>query len=133
MMPKSAKGYLVRAMYDWVLSQECTPILSVQDDEHTQVPVAFVQEGSIVLNIAPQATGNFHMGLDEISFAARFNGQSHDIFIPMARVSGLFARETSEGMAFPVWDSTVVDEAGGSAGGSIGGQVVGKKHGFRLV
>ena len=39
-----------------------------------EVPQDFVQDGQIVLNIAPRAVTNFVADNDEIAFSARFGG-----------------------------------------------------------
>ncbi|MFY9973656.1 MAG: ClpXP protease specificity-enhancing factor SspB, partial [Chromatiaceae bacterium] len=55
----STRPYLVRALYEWILDNDLTPHLLV-DAEYpgTQVPAEFVQDGQIVLNIAPSAVRN---------------------------------------------------------------------------
>lgn len=49
---------------------------------HVQVPMQFVKDGQIVLNIAPQAVMSFAMGKESISFSARFGGVPFQVYIP---------------------------------------------------
>ncbi|MGL5287927.1 MAG: stringent starvation protein B, partial [Aeromonas sp.] len=55
----------------------------------------------IVLNIAPRAVMQFHMDNDAISFSARFGGVSQQVYIPMAAVLSIHARENGVGTMFP--------------------------------
>jgi stringent starvation protein B len=50
----SNRPYLLRAFFDWIVDNECTPHLVVNADfPAVQVPTQFVQDGQIVLNISP--------------------------------------------------------------------------------
>ena len=51
MSEASTKPYLIRAIYEWCVDGGLTPHLAVQVDEYTQVPINYVNDGSIVLNI----------------------------------------------------------------------------------
>jgi len=101
----STRPYLLRALHEWCSDNGLTPYLAVQVDASVQVPVAFVQDGHIVLNVSYDATSALHMGNDYISFKARFGGKPHDIMLPVGRVVAIYARETGQGMSFPVEDA----------------------------
>jgi stringent starvation protein B len=96
------KPYLIRALYEWCVDSGHTPYLAVKVNSRTRVPMEFVKDGEIVLNIGASAVHKLAMGNDFIDFAARFNGVSRDISIPLDAVSGIYARETGQGMAFEV-------------------------------
>ncbi len=96
------KPYLIRALYEWCVDSGHTPYLAVTVNAHTRVPREFVKNGEIVLNIGAAAVHKLSMGNDAIEFAARFNGVSRDIWVPMDAVAGIYARETGQGMAFEV-------------------------------
>lgn len=98
----STKPYLVRALYDWILDNGLTPHLLV-DAQYpgTQVPPEFVQDGQIVLNLAPTAVRNLVIGNDRIHFGARFGGVSRELSVPSEAVLGIFTRENHQGMVFP--------------------------------
>ncbi len=98
----STKPYLLRALHDWCTDNGYTPHIVVQVDENTIVPLAHVQDGQITLNIGLLATNRLTLGNDYIEFQARFNGATEDIFVPVAAVSAIFARETGAGMGFEV-------------------------------
>ncbi len=98
------RPYFVRAVYEWCIDNGYTPYLMVVVDEHTRVPMDYVQNGEIVLNLGGKAVGNLQLLNEEISFSARFSGVSHQIYIPMHAVSGIYAKETGQGMFFETGD-----------------------------
>ena len=95
------RPYLVRAFHDWILDNGLTPHLLVDAGvAGTRVPAAYVRDGRIVLNIAPAAVGDLQLGLEEISFSARFGGVAHAIRLPLPAVMAIYARENGQGMFF---------------------------------
>ena len=102
-MPKerSTKPYLIRAIYEWCSDSGLTPYLSVKVDAQTRVPMEFVKDGEIVLNISEDAAHRLTLGNEVIQFAARFSGVSRECSIPVATVTGIFARENGQGLFFP--------------------------------
>lgn len=96
----STKPYLIRAIYEWCVDNGFTPYLSVAVDQNTRVPMEFVKEGKIMLNLSAGATRNLTMDNDWVQFSARFGGVSRELQIPIAAVIGIFARENNEGMGF---------------------------------
>ena len=101
-MSTSTKPYLLRALYEWCADNHYTPHLTVWVDEHVQVPMAYVKNNEIVLNIGANATHKLLIDNEYVSFSARFYGLSHDIWVPVGNVMAIFARETGEGMGFEV-------------------------------
>src|SRR5574344_1779784 len=97
----STRPYLLRALHEWCTANGLTPYLVVQADESVQVPVAFVQDGQIVLNASYDATSGLQMGNEFVHFKARFGGKPHEIMVPVGRVWAIYARETGQGMSFP--------------------------------
>lgn len=102
----STKPYLIRAIYDWCADSGLTPYLAVKVDEHTRVPMGYVKDGKIVLNISVDAVRSLHMGNEDISCSGRFGGVSHQILVPMAAVMGIFAKENGQGLVFQGQDSS---------------------------
>ncbi|MEO2267861.1 ClpXP protease specificity-enhancing factor [Pseudoalteromonas pernae] len=95
------RPYLLRAFYDWIVDNQCTPHLVVNADfPNVQVPVQFVQDGQIVLNISPSAVTQFSMDNSLLTFNARFGGQPMQVFVPMGAVLAIYARENGEGTVF---------------------------------
>jgi len=94
------KPYLIRAIYEWCLDNGLTPYLAVRVDDYTQVPMAFVKDGEIVLNLSAEAVRELHIGNDTISCGGRFGGVPHDIIVPVRAVIGIFSRENGQGLAF---------------------------------
>ena len=98
----STKPYLLRALYEWCTDNGLTPHLSVRVQGQVRVPMEFVRNGEIVLNIAFGATSGLLIDNEAIRFKARFGGVSRDIFIPVDCVLAIFASENGQGMAFEV-------------------------------
>ncbi|MGN6703674.1 MAG: ClpXP protease specificity-enhancing factor, partial [Burkholderiaceae bacterium] len=94
--------YLLRAIYEWCTDNGYTPYLAAMVDARTMVPMQFVKNGEIVLNISFAATSNLKMENDSIHFSARFGGVARDIMVPVDNVIALYARENGQGMAFEV-------------------------------
>jgi stringent starvation protein B len=98
----STKPYFIRAIYEWCSDCGFTPYLSVRVDERTRVPMEYVKNGEIVLNVSLNATRNLTVNNEMIQFSARFNGVSREVSIPVDRVQGIFARENGQGAFFTV-------------------------------
>jgi stringent starvation protein B len=98
----STKPYLVRALYDWCIDNGFTPYLAVFVDANVTVPMEFVKDDEIILNIGPDACQKIQLDNDWISFTARFSGVPKKIFLPVTHVMAIYARENGQGMSFPV-------------------------------
>ncbi|ART82873.1 ClpXP protease specificity-enhancing factor [Oceanisphaera profunda] len=97
-----SRPYLLRAFYEWLLDNELTPHLLVNASlPHTTVPQQYVKDGQIVLNIAPTAVVGLQMDNDAVSFSARFGGSPFQVYVPMAAVVSIQARENGAGTFFP--------------------------------
>lgn len=96
----STKPYLVRAIYEWCSDNGFTPYLAVVVGKQTRVPMEFVKEGQIVLNVSTEATNRLVLGNEFIEFQARFGGVARDISVPLTNVVAIYARENGGGMAF---------------------------------
>ena len=97
----SSRPYLVRALYVWIVDNDCTPHMLVNAEyPKVQVPDGFASDGQIVLNISPSAVRNLHMDNDAVSFEGRFSGVTHSLFVPTGAILGIYARENGQGMVF---------------------------------
>jgi stringent starvation protein B len=97
----STRPYLIRAIYEWCTDNGYTPHLAVVVDQTVQVPLEYVNNGEIVLNVGFDATSGLDMGNDYIRFQARFAGVVREIIVPVDHVIAIYARENGQGMAFP--------------------------------
>ncbi|HET7793825.1 MAG TPA: ClpXP protease specificity-enhancing factor [Rhizobacter sp.] len=98
----STRPYLIRALHDWCTDNGFTPYLAVYVDASVQVPMEYVKNNEIVLNVGFEATTALKLGNELIEFKARFGGTSRDIVVPVDHVIAIYARENGQGMAFPV-------------------------------
>jgi stringent starvation protein B len=95
------KPYFIRALYDWIVDNACTPYLLVNTaDSRCVVPTQFIRDGAIVLNLAPAAVKGLELGGEFIMFSARFSGVSQEITVPIGAVRAIYAKENGRGLAF---------------------------------
>jgi stringent starvation protein B len=106
------KPYLIRAIHEWCMDNGLTPHLLVVVTRHARVPMAYVKDGEIVLNINYSATKDLHIDNEAIVFSARFGGVSQNIYVPVDAVKGVFARENGQGMFFEVDLSSAPAQSG---------------------
>lgn len=108
----SSKPYLVRALYEWILDNDNTPYILVDSTgEQVSIPNGIDSDGKVVLNLAPTAIQNLEMTNEMVSFSARFNGVSEQIFVPVAALLAIYARENGEGMMFPVEEDDATSDS----------------------
>ena len=100
MKETSKTPYLIRAIFEWCCDSGLTPYIAVKVDETTKVPMEYVKNGEIVLNVSPDATRNLKIGNDLLQFSARFAGVSREVSVPIGTVSGIFAKENGQGLSF---------------------------------
>jgi stringent starvation protein B len=98
----STRPYLLRALHEWCTDLGYTPYVAVVVDESVQVPMEYVKNGEIVLNVSYDATSGMTLGNEFIEFKARFAGTPREIIIPINRVLAIYARENGQGMSFPM-------------------------------
>ncbi len=108
------RPFMLRAYYDWLLENDLTPHLVVDATLNgVKVPLEYIQDGQIVLNIAPRAVGNLQLGNDEVTFSARFGGRPHLVIVPLYAVQAVYARENGAGTMFepePAYMDMMVEE-----------------------
>jgi stringent starvation protein B len=115
--PTSTKPYLLRAVYEWCVDNGYTPYISVVVDAQTRVPMEYVHDGEIVVNIGPVAASRLQMGNEIIECTVRFSGSAKEIVVPVAAVAAIYARENGQGMSFePDKKETARDASGETPG-----------------
>ncbi len=97
----STRPYLIRALHEWCTDNGFTPYVAVHVTSVVQVPMEYVKNNEIVLNVGFEATSGLKLGNEQIEFRARFGGISRDIVVPVDHVVAIYARENGQGMAFP--------------------------------
>ena len=119
----SSRPYMVRAIYEWIVDNDCTPYILVDAmSDGVRVPQQHVQNGQIVLNISPTAVASLMIGNDWIEFSGRFAGVAQDIRVPIAAVLGIYARENGQGMLFDAEDPGAPPPPTGGDDDSTSGQ-----------
>ncbi len=119
----SSRPYLVRALYEWIVDNDCTPHLLV-NAEHAgvRVPPGYANDGQIVLNVSPSAVRHLHMDNEAVSFEGRFGGVAHSLYIPSAAVMAIYARENGQGMVFDLEPPLPGDDPEPEDDGPSGGE-----------
>jgi stringent starvation protein B len=117
----STRPYLIRALYEWCTDNGLTPYVAVRVDDTVRVPREYVKDGEIVLNISMDATSALKLGNDYIEFKARFAGVARDIMVPVGKVMAIYARESGQGMAFPLEEEAALPASDPDAAASVGG------------
>ena len=98
----STRPYLLRALHEWMVDNALTPQIVVDArGADVQVPRQFVEDGRIVLNVAPSAVRHLRLGNERVEFMARFAGAPFQVSVPARSVLAIVARETGAGMTFP--------------------------------
>lgn len=99
------KPYLLRAMYQWIVDNHCTPHLVIAYPDKgwvSGVPKHLLQDDTLVLNISPSAAPDCVIEDKAIYFNTRFGGVSYSVSVAIEAVVALVARENQEGMAFEI-------------------------------
>jgi stringent starvation protein B len=117
----SHRPYLVRALNEWILENNCTPYILVNAFESgVQVPQNFVKDGQIVLNISPVAVQGLVITNEGIEFNGRFGGIPTRVYVPTAAILGIYARENGQGMIFETESTEPVPPPPGGDGNKPG-------------
>lgn len=123
----STRPYLLRALHDWCTDNGFTPYIAVHVDETVQVPMEYVKNNEIVLNVGFEATSALKLGNEAVEFKARFGGVAREIVVPIDHVVAIYARENGQGMAFPM------PVEGGANGEGEAGRPTPPVRGLRLA
>jgi len=105
----SNKPYLIRALHQWCSDNGFAPFMAVFVDSTVEVPMEFVKNDEIVLNLSIEACHQLQIENDYISFQARFGGVPRKILVPVTHVLAIYARENGQGMSFP-FDPTEIKD-----------------------
>ena len=96
-----SRPYLIRALYEWILENECTPYIMVNAfEDGVEVPQEHVKDGQIILNISPNAVQNLSIRNEAIDFDGRFGGIPKKVCVPVGAVTVIYAKENGQGMVF---------------------------------
>lgn len=110
-MPENAmtsnRPYLLRAIHEWINDNGMTPYILVEANAPgVRVPASTIKDGRVVLSVASRAVARFEIGMDTVSFLARFGGVSHSIELPVSAVLAIYAQENGQGMMFQAEESS---------------------------
>lgn len=99
----SNKPYIIRAFYEWIVDNQLTPYIAVDTSVYgVIVPLTYVHDEQIVLNVAPVSVGAISLAGANIEFSARFGGQLEHLVVPYAAISAIYAKENGAGTQLAV-------------------------------
>ena len=97
----SSRPYFLRAVYEWLADNSLTPYIMVDANfDSVVVPQDYIEDGKIVLNISMNAVRHLELTNTEVTFQARFQGVTHDIYVPIMAIEAIYAFENGRGMVF---------------------------------
>lgn len=100
-MMNSSRPYILRALHEWIVDNECTPHLLVDVNyPNVKVPPGYAVDEQIVLNTAPAAVRYFEIDNQAVSFEALFSGAPFSLYVPIEAILAIYARENGQGMFF---------------------------------
>jgi stringent starvation protein B len=115
----SSRPYLIRALYEWIIDNHLTPHLLVNAQlPNVSVPLQYVREGRIVLNVGPSAVEDLLLANDAITFSARFDEGIKHIYVPVHAILAIYASENGRGMFFSEEDEAEPPPASSGQGDS---------------
>ena len=132
----SHRPYLVRALYEWILDNNCTPYILVNAlEQGVEVPQNHVKDGQIVLNIAPVAVQGLLVSNEGLEFNGRFGGIPTRVYVPSVAIMGIYAKENGQGMIFEFGGDTPPAPVppGGEGEGGKRARTASKKPALRVV
>lgn len=99
----SNKPYIVKAFYDWISDNGLTPYIVVDVSVYgVLVPMAYVNDGQIVLNISASAVGSIALSDTSIECSARFGGKLEHMSVPYGAVAAIYAKENGAGTSLAI-------------------------------
>ncbi len=105
----SSKPYLIRALYEWISDNNCTPYITVNANfPRVDIPQTYAVDGWITLDISATAMQQLLIDNRTLTGKARFGGMVHNLYIPVGSIVAIYAQETKHGMNFPKeeWENT---------------------------
>lgn len=97
----SNKPYILRALFEWILDNDLTPYLLVNElADDLMVPDGIANAHKIIFNLSPAAIRGLELLNEAVLFSARFHAKSENIYIPMDAILAIYANENGEGIMF---------------------------------
>ena len=99
----SNKPYIVKAFYDWISDNGLTPYIVVDVSVYgVMVPMSYVNDGQIVLNVSGSAVGSIALGDETIELSARFGGKLELMSVPYGAIAAIYAKENGAGTSLEI-------------------------------
>lgn len=93
--------FLIKAVDGWIRSNQLTPYIVVDASvPGVEVPIAYVKDNQITLNLSYISAVFLQMTEEGVEFDARFNGVAHHLRIPYLAIRAIFAKEDPQHTTF---------------------------------
>ena len=107
----SSRPYILRALHQWIVDNECTPHILVDVNyPQVKVPPGYAADGQIALNTAPAAVRYLEIDNQAVSFEALFSGAPFSLYVPIEAILAIYARENGQGMFFDANTDALSDD-----------------------
>lgn len=94
-------AHLINATIEWILENNCTPFIYVNAEiDGVRLPFEYVEDGRIVLNIAPDSVNALTVRHNRMTFNTRFSGFSQFIDLPLEAILMVYSKENGQGVVF---------------------------------
>jgi stringent starvation protein B len=128
------RPYMLRALNEWIIDNGCTPYILVNAlFPGVQVPLEYVKDGQIVLNISPLAVRALSMNNKAVQFQGRFGGMPTDVYIPCSAILGIYAKENGQGMIFETDDPIPEPPSGDGEASQLANKPRSRRPSLRVV
>ena len=97
------KPFLIRAMYDWMITYGLSPQLQISPlIKGCILPAHLTNRDEVLLSISPKAVTNLRIEGEGVNFHAIFNTQPFKVSIPMNSVGSITSIEENVGYLFDI-------------------------------
>ena len=107
-MVSSLRPYMIRAIYEWVVDNNLTPMLGVRN-ENAAAEAGVQREPYVFYNIGPQAVRDLVIDEDGVRFHARISGQLVFVQADLQQIISMFCKESQTGARFVTHSDKDVD------------------------
>ncbi|KZX57722.1 hypothetical protein A3709_19045 [Halioglobus sp. HI00S01] len=124
----------MRGIYEWLVDCDLTPYVWCKDGPGCQIPPGHTNDaGDIILNISTSAVRDLEISNEGIAFKGFFDNELLDVYVSMACVRGIYARENGKGQAFADVDDEYPDGTGRDSAASVPGKTPVARPQLRIV
>lgn len=104
--PTSQKSYMIKSIREWIIDNNGKPVLFINlinlISNSGCIPVKFLKEEYLVLNVSNTAIQKLSITLDSVKFVCTFDNVEFNCVIPITSIYGIVDIDTKEGLVFAI-------------------------------